>query len=594
MDIEPKRKFYLVVLTIYTLILITCLVSCNSSQEQNPSIIGSEKPSNSDSNNNNLSAPTSQINDVHIAKDFGDKKYGGIMTLANRGNPPAGFDTLRTSSIALHHVAGAIFGPGNLVMRCRDNTYLVCPYLARSWISDQSFTKWTFNIRNDVFWHDGTPFTADDAKFWFELAFFGYEVGEKSRAPAYFKTELGTIENIEVHPNNRLTIIFTDRNPHFLEILANPRFKIAHPSHLMKPKLASGDMSVSPLDIGLVGLGPFVIDKYESNSLISVKRNDLYWEKSKQGNQLPYLDGINYVITKDPFAMDIAFRSGRIDGGARGQSHYLSSNRKEKYVEDLPNEVFFAEVEGVNFRLAFNMMKDGPWHDPKVRRAIALWINKTDAIPIVLNGFGWTSPDLGPPNIAVQRHFINWPKFDLGDPDTKRAEALTLMSESHYPNGFSMGHLCRSLNPKPCEFLKDQLSGLGITLELNMTDESEWNRGRTSLDYDSQQGRLTPSQIPEGTQSVYGRYENNPDAYAKHNDKHVENLYKLLKESLTLEHRIEIWRDIERYLFKDKTYIIPIAEYINVIPYRTYVKGLAIPAEDAHANTDFSTVWMEK
>ena len=49
-----------------------------------------------------------------------------------------------------------------------------------------------------------------------------------------------------------------------------------------------------------------------------------------------------------------------------------------------------------------------------------------------------------------------------------------------------------------------------------------------------------------------------------------------------------------RYLFKDKTYIIPIAEYINVIPYRTYVKGLAIPAEDAHANTDFATVWIEK
>ncbi len=592
MTTQPKKKFYLVVFTVYTLILITCLVSCNSSHQQSKSMIGTEKPSSSASNSN--SSPTPETNDIYVAKDSGDKKYGGVMTLANRGNPPAGFDTLRTSSIALHHVAGAIFGPGNLVMRCRDNTYLVCPYLARSWISDQSFTKWTFNIRNDVFWHDGTPFTAEDVKFWFELVFFGYEVDNKTRAPAYFKTELGTIKNIEIAPNNRLTITFIDRNPHFLEILANPRFKIAHPRHLMKPKLDSGDISVSPLDIGLVGLGPFVIDKYESNSLISVKRNDLYWEKSKQGNQLPYLDGINYVITKDPFAMDIAFRSGRIDGGARGQSHYLSSNRKEKYVEDLPNEVFFAEIEGGNFRLAFNMMKEGPWQDPKVRRAISLWINRRDAIPIVLNGFGWTSPDLGPPNIEVQRHFINWPKFDLGDTNTRRAEALTLMSESDYPDGFSMGHLCRSINPKPCEFLKDQLSGLGINLELNMTDESEWNRGRTSLDYDSQQGRLTPSQIPEGTQSVYGRYENNPDSYAKHNDKHVESLYKLLKESLTLERRVEIWRDMERYLFKDKTYIIPIAEYINVIPYRTYVKGLAIPAEDAHANTDFSTVWMEK
>ena len=72
-------------------------------------MIGTEKPSSSASNSN--SSPTPETNDIYVAKDSGDKKYGGVMTLANRGNPPAGFDTLRTSSIALHHVAGAIFGP---------------------------------------------------------------------------------------------------------------------------------------------------------------------------------------------------------------------------------------------------------------------------------------------------------------------------------------------------------------------------------------------------------------------------------------------------------------------------------------------------
>ena len=142
--------------------------------------------------------------------------------------------------------------------------------------------------------------------------------------------------------------------------------------------------------------------------------------------------------------------------------------------------------------------------------------------------------------------------------------------------------------------MKDQLEGLGVELILNMVDEGEWGRGRISLDYDSQQGRLTPSPIPEGTQSVYGRYINNPDSYAKHDDIEVDNLYTLLENALTLDRRVEIWRDIEKYLFVDKTYIIPIAESINVIPYRSYVKGLAIPVEDAHTNTDFTTVWIDK
>ena len=58
----------------------------------------------------------------------GKERYGGIMVLANRSDPPAGFDPLRTSSIALHHIAGALFGSGNLVARCRENIYAICPY----------------------------------------------------------------------------------------------------------------------------------------------------------------------------------------------------------------------------------------------------------------------------------------------------------------------------------------------------------------------------------------------------------------------------------------------------------------------------------
>jgi ABC-type transport system substrate-binding protein len=229
-----------------------------------------------------------------------------------------------------------------------------------------------------------------------------------------------------------------------------------------------------------------------------------------------------------------------------------------------------------------------------VRRAVALWIDKRDAIPSALGGFGWTSPDLGPANIPIPRHFINWPKFDLGPREEKQAEARRLMAEAGYEDGFSMGHLCRALNTAPCEFLKAQLDGLGIELRLQLVDEGEWNRARVSLNYDSQQGRLTPSPIPEGTESVYGRYSNNPDAYAKHEDSKLDDLYRSLRDALTFDRRVEVWRAVERYLFVEQTYIIPIAESINVVPYRAYVKGLVIPTEDAHTHTDFATVWLDK
>ena len=273
---------------------------------------------------------------------------GGTLTLANRGDPPAGFDPMFTSSIALHHVGGSLFGDGNLVMRCREDMYTVCAALATRWETSPDFRTWTFVIRQDAFWHDGTRFTPEDAKFWFDLVFFGARSGDAVRPPAYFARELGVAERVEVLPDRRLRITFAHRNAHFLQILANPRFKIAHPRHLMEPRIARGEVLVSPLDVGLVGTGPFRFEQYRRGSLIRVRRFDRYYERDVRGTRLPYLDRIDFVMMPDPFAMDVAFRSGRLDGTARGQGHYLSSERMEAYRRDLGDTVFFARADGGN------------------------------------------------------------------------------------------------------------------------------------------------------------------------------------------------------------------------------------------------------
>ena len=519
---------------------------------------------------------------------------GGTLTLANRGDPPAGFDTMFTSSIALHHVGGALFGAGNLVTRCREDFYTACPFLATRWEHSPDFKVWTFVVRPDAYWHDGHRFTAHDAKFWFDLVFFGARSGDAMRPPAYFARELGVATAVEALDDRRLRITFEHRNAHFLQILANPRFKIAHPRHLMEPRIEAGDVNVSPLDVGLIGLGPFRLSRYRRGSLVRVERFDRYFERDTRGVRLPYLDGIDYVTMPDPFAMDAAFRSGRLDGTARGLSHFLSQERVAAYQRQLGDTVYFARADGGNFRLAFNVLREGPWQDLRVRRAIALWIDKPAAIPAALGGYGWTTPSIGPGDIAVPTEFINWPRYDTEPLDRRREEARRLMAEAGYASGFTMGHLTRGIMPESAEFLKAQLAGLNVDLQLQIVDEGEWNRARVSLDYDSQQGRLAPSPIPEGTESVYGRYELNPDAYAKHDDQQLDELYRRLRESTTMEQRIEVWRRVSRYLFHEQSYIVPIAESIDVVAYRSYVRGVVIPPEDMHTHTDFATVWLDR
>ena len=522
-------------------------------------------------------------------------KRGGVLTLANRGDPPAAFDTMRTSSIALHHVGGAIFGPGNLVRRCRENMYLVCPDLASSWIANPGFTEWEFTIRPNVAWHDGEPFTAEDVQFWYELASDGWvSDGAFVRAPAYFRGDLGDIESVEILPFERVRVTLEEPNPHYLSVLANPRLRIAHPKHLMAPLLEEGEYSVAPLDVGAVGTGPFKLDRYEAGSLIRVVRSDDYWERGAGGN-LPYLDGIDYVIIPNATAMDAAFRTGRIDGGARGEGHYLTQERKAAIDSQLgPDEVFYGEMQGGMFRLGFNVLREGPWQDPDVRQAISLWIDRETAIPTVLGGFGYISPTFSPANPFTSADFTTWQRFNRGALEERRAEAVALMAEAGQADGFEMGYLCRARLTARCEFLHNQLAGLGIDLQIHLVDEAEWNRGRVSLDYDSQPGSNFTSPIPEGTEAAYGVYSRFPDAYAKHEDAHVTLLYEELRATRTHRQRVAAWREIERHVVRDRSYVVPIAGTIQVVPYRTYVKGLVIPPEDGHTHTDFATVWLDR
>jgi ABC-type transport system substrate-binding protein len=396
---------------------------------------------------------------------------------------------------------------------------------------------------------------------------------------------------VEAQPGNRLRVLFSIPNRTFDQALTNPRMRIAHPRHLMQPRIDAGEVGVSPLDVGLVGIGPFKIGAYDRGSLVRVTKFDRYWERDAAGRQMPYLDGIDYVIMSDATAMDMAFRTGRLDGGARGEGHYLTSERKEGYVRDLGDNVWFAEIQGGQLRLAFNVLKEGPWQDDRVRRAIGMWIDREAAIPSVMGGMGYIVP---PDTPYSTPEFVNWPFFDRRPLEERRAEAKQLMQQADHADGFPMTYLCRNNAPERCEFLKAQLAGLNIDLQLELVDEATWNRSRTTLEFDSQNGANFAPPVLEATESVYGVYSQNRDAYTKHEDAQVSALYDQLGATANPATRVDVWRALERYLFHEKAYLIPIANSLQVVPYRTYVKGLPIPAEDGHGDTDFATVWLER
>lgn len=530
-------------------------------------------------------------------------KYGGVALLPGRGTQ-GNFDTMQTSIYFETHIMGApLFGDGNLVRRCLEDVYKVCPGLAESWELNSDFTQFTFKIRDNVLWHDGKPFTAEDAKFWVELAYFGAKSGEKTRRPAWYKADFGDLQKVEALEGNRLRISLGRPASGFLLTISTPYYVIGHPKHLAQPVIERGEVTVTPQDIGFVGTGPFKFLKYEKGSIWQVRRFDKYWRKDATGRPLPYLDGMDIAFVSDPTAMDAAFRVGRLDAGSGGGGLGLTKERKAGYVKDLGDRVWFAEIplSSAPFAMvSFNLLKPGqPWSDVRVRRAISLWVEKKDMIDAALGGFGVLAPLMNGNNPYSSPDFMSWPGFNPATRERDKAEAQRLMAEAGYPKGgFQMRYNCLGTvisYRDICQFTQAQLLGLGIDLKLEIQDFAPWTAAGQSPDYDSyQSGSTVSTPLPEAMELILTVYSVSRSAYTKHEDPKVPALFRRINEATSFDERVKLWRELERYYVLEQVLLVPLPQRNSVIPYRSYVTGLVVPAEGVMNYLDFATVWLDK
>jgi peptide/nickel transport system substrate-binding protein len=520
-----------------------------------------------------------------------EPKYGGVIITAIRGDPP-GWDPMYIRTAHQVQVVAAVMSNGNLVKPCPENIYKICPGVAESWEANGDFTEWTFKIRDNVNWHDGTAFTPDDAKFWMELAFYGATVGGKERRPAWFKVDLGDLKKVDTLPGNRLKVTLGQPAPLYPFTLGQFWYNISHPRHLTKPLIEKGQVGVGPQDVGFVATGPFKLTSYSKGIGVKARRFEGYWEKDNNGRRLPFLDGIDFPIIPDPAAMDAAFRVGRLDGTARGDDFYLTEGRKVGYARDLGDKVWFAEIGGSRRAYGFNTLKGGPWQDVRVRKAISLWIDRQAAAKV--EEFGQVATLLDPQNPFTSPDFLTWPGYNAATKARDRTEAKRLMSEAGYPSGFKMTLPCRKVWLDQCEFIAAQFGGLGIDVRILTLETATWQERRFTLDFDFQIGGASFSTTPEQTEVEISVYSVAPVAGAKYEDPKIPEFYRKLGRNSNFDQRVAIWREMERYFLLDQAYFVATAMNMQVIAFRSYVKGVIAPAENGNNNTALATTWLDR
>ncbi len=227
---------------------------------------------------------------------------GGVLTIATISEP-------LTLNLALADDSGSTGVLGYLFEGLTETSWLtdeVEPSLAESWTHSDDGLTWTFSLREDVTWHDGTPFTAHDVEFTFNRIIYNEKINSSDRATFNFRfldeaTGTWTEAGMTVTALDDYTVqcVLPVSFAPFLRSMGTP----IYPKHILESYVDDGtfsevwDINTDPAEV--IGTGPFTIERYDPGNRVVLSRSPDYWLKDDAGNSLPYLDKIVHLIVPD-------------------------------------------------------------------------------------------------------------------------------------------------------------------------------------------------------------------------------------------------------------------------------------------------------
>jgi peptide/nickel transport system substrate-binding protein len=258
-------------------------------------------------------------------------------------------DTLDPSAsglITVGAISQCIFD--HLVWKLPDQSGFL-PGLASSWQVSSDATTYTFKLRQDVKFHDGTAFDANAVKVTFDHI---VDPATKSKSAA---AELGPYKETQVLDKYTAKVVFSQPNAAFMNEVAG--FSIISPAALLR---YGADFAHNP-----VGSGPFRFKEYVVGQHVVVERNpDYNWGPSALRTGPPLLSQITFRILADPGTRFNALQTGEIQFAPN-----LNPQDIAKVKGDSHYRVYQVSSTGMPWNIMVNAQKP-PTDDLTVRQAL--------------------------------------------------------------------------------------------------------------------------------------------------------------------------------------------------------------------------------
>ncbi|WP_329538918.1 ABC transporter substrate-binding protein [Streptomyces sp. NBC_01220] len=321
------------------------------------------------------------------------------------------------------------------------------PELARSWTYAKDGRSITLRLRDDVTFHSGRRFTADDVIF-------------------AVKNLQNPVRAAQLRATAAAVTGFEKRGDHELVL------KLAHPVNnlfdLFEFMIIADSETVEDAVTGkkLIGTGPFRLTKWSPGSGLSLTRNDTYWQAGR-----PYLDGVELRVIPQADALISSLRSGQsqLSFNVPGKSLGVVKSDPHLTISDYDTGGG-AVYLGVNTTVA-------PLDDRTVRQALAWAVDRDRLLAQTLGGYGLASA-------------APWPKSSPAFTEAHRthyshnpAKARELLkSAGHSKLELPLLHLALPGDTAIAESLQYDLKQVGVHVTLQPTDPATGQKKLISQD----------------------------------------------------------------------------------------------------------------
>lgn len=446
--------------------------------------------------------------------------------------------------------------------------------LATDWEIEENGLRYVFELRDNVTFHNGEEFTAEDVEF---------TITHNIQEEAPQATRLADLQPIDengVEVIDDYTVALNFENPNAATLAHLTRGPGRAASIINETALE--EMGREQYSLEPVGTGAFKVVEHEVGSHIRLDAFEDYYETDEEENQLPYLDGVDIEMIPEPGTIVNALQAGDID---------FANQAPLENVEEVEgnSEIETSGVLGNGWiGLAMNHDRE-PFNDVDVRRGLAKAIDKETLAQNAY--FGYADPATG-----VFGPLPEWVAREDNEKDQTQAydaeEAQELLAGTPLTEGGDIQIMQTSEDLRAARTVANQLEDVGVNVDIDqVTDSTYWERYESG-DYD-----LTVSgsvQKPDPEESVWNFYRlPNEGGVWNWNNYESEEAHELLgqqRSAIDQDERAALLHELEDVLIQDVADVYLVHEE-DVIGYHETVNGFVhIPS----FLRNFHGVWVDE